>query len=172
MSKALKRGGVLYISDGNNKLNILQRHRRRKVWEEAEYRYRLLRKKMIKDILPAVNAQTLNLLTKETAGMYGDEISRAVDQYVKEGKITNKPVFKFREPTTGYYPEREFNPFALKKTLQKFGFTAKILPPYFVAENPSSIKRGIKKFLAQTVRMFHPLSLLVSTKFEILAEKL
>jgi len=30
MNKALKRGSVFYISDGNNKLNILQRHKRRK----------------------------------------------------------------------------------------------------------------------------------------------
>ena len=172
MNKALKRGGVLYISDGNNKLNIFQRRRRRKVWEKAEYRYKSLRKKMIKEMLPIVDAETLNLLTQETAGMYGNEISRAVNQYVKEGKITNKPVFKFREPTTGYYPEREFNPFALKKALQKFGFTAKILRPYFVAEHPSLIKMGIKKFLAQTVRLFHPLSLLISTKFEILAKQL
>ena len=172
MKKALKKRGVFYISDCNNRLNIVQRQKRRKVWEEVEYKYRSLRKKMIREMFPAVDAETLNSLTKETAGMYRSEISRAVDQHVKEGKITNKPIFKFREPITGYHPEREFNPFALKNTLQKFGFTAKILRPYFVAEHPSLIKRGIKKFLAQTVRSFHPLSLLVSTKFEILAEKL
>lgn len=171
MNKALKRRGVFYISDGNNGLNILQRHKRHKVWEEAEYRYKSLRKKMIREIFPAADAETLNLLAEETAGMYGNEISRAVDRYLKEGKTICKPRFKFREPITGTYPEFEFNPFALKKTLRKFGFKAKMLRPYFVAEHPSSIKRGVKKLLAQTVRWFHPLSLLTSTKFEILAEK-
>jgi len=172
MNKALKSGGLLYISDGNNKLNVLMRHERRKCWENAECRYRLERRKMIREMFPVLDAETLDLLAEETAGMYGSEISKAVNQYLKEGKITDKPTFKFREPATGYYPERDFNPFALEKTITKFGFKAKILRPYFVAEHPSSAKRVIKKLLAQTVRLLHPLSILASTKFEILAEKM
>ncbi len=172
MNKALKSSGLLYISDGNNKLNVLMRHKRRQRWENAEFRYRSERKKMIRKMFPALDAKTLDLLAEETAGMYGGEIFRAVNQYLKEGRIIDKPTFKFREPTTGYYPEREFNPFALKKNITKFGFKAKILRPYFVAEHPSPAKRVIKKLLAQTVRLLHPISILASTKFEILAEKL
>lgn len=171
MNKALKRRGVFYISDNNNKLNILQRHERRKVWEEAECKYNLLRKKMIRQKFPTINDEALDLLVGKTRGMYGDQIFMAVREYMCKRKIPQEPTFKYRHPETGITAEFEYNPFILRKILHKFGFKAKILRPYFVADHPSLIERSIKKFLAQTVRFFHPLSLLASTKFEILAEK-
>jgi 2-polyprenyl-3-methyl-5-hydroxy-6-metoxy-1,4-benzoquinol methylase len=172
VNRALKKRGVLYINDGNNKLDVLHRQERREIWKRKENRYRLQREKMIKEILPSVRAKNLDLLVDETAGLYGEEIHRAIDCYLEEGNIANKPIFKFRDPITGTYPEYEFNPFALKKTLGKYGFKAKILRPYLGRGHSSSIKRSAKKFVVQALRLFHPLSLFACPGFEILAEKL
>jgi len=168
MNKALKRGGFLYISDWNNGLNILQRHKRRIIWERAEYKYKSLRKKIIKEMLTSKQDELTDLLAEKTAGMYGDEIPRAIGEYLREGKITNKAVSKSRDPVSGIYLERELNPFALRKALHKLGFRAKILHPYFFALEGRSL---FVMFLAKGIRMFHPLSLFVSPRFEILAEK-
>ena len=97
--------------------------------------------------------------------------------YLGEGRVLNKPKFKFRNPKTGGYPEFEFNPFKLKKRLWKVGFSAKLIKPYFyLGYPPFSAKSG--HFVNSTgwvpvrvIRAFHPLSMLVTPHFKIVAGK-
>jgi len=107
------------------------------------------------------------ILAEKTAGMYGDEIPQAVNEYLRTGKITKKVIFKSKDPITGFYLEREFNPYDLMKKLHQIGFKAKILRPYFVFENNSPLVM----FLAHCAKIFHPFSLFAIPKFEILAQK-
>ena len=60
--------------------------------------------------------------------MSGEEIFKAVEDFEKNGKIANKPVFPYRNPITGEYPEKEINPFSLKKLLERVGFVASFIP--------------------------------------------
>ena len=167
MYKALKRGGLLYIHDNNNKFSIHGRYKRRVIWKNAENKYKLLRENIIRKMFNLKQDELINLLAEKTAGMYGDEIPQAVCDYLKEGKITKKVISKSRDPISGFYLEREFNPYDLRKKLFNIGFRTKILHPYFVVENSSLAVR----FVSQAIKIFHPFSLFASPKFEILAKK-
>jgi len=190
MSRVLSRNGILFISDGNNALNILQRFGRRKFWRRAEYGpvdktslrgtdkplpWLVLRREMIKERFPHLDSKTLDLLARETTGLYGDQIFRAVEEYLREGAVLNKPAFKFRHPESGEYPEFEFNPYILGGKLKKSGFSAAVVRPYF-SGYPILPKRGnlinlVTWITARLIRGFHPLSLLVAPHFEIIARK-
>jgi len=121
---------------------------------------------MIRERYPEIDPDTLNYLAKETAGMAGNEIFRATEEYLREGKIKRKPLFKFRNPETGEYEEFEFNPFQLTRTIERFGFRGRIIKPHF----PRA--KGIpRRAVAKIVTMLYPLSLPVLPEFTILAQK-
>lgn len=183
LTRVLRRDGTLYIYDANNALNIFGRRQRRKFWRSREYGpvpetsfrgtdkplpWLELRRQMIQEGYPELDTKTVERLARETAGLYGDQISRAVGEQLREGRILNKPAFKFRDPVTGEYNEFEFNPYILKRRLEKDGFYVKLMKPYF----PRSPQRGFLKELAiYGLRAFHPLSLIISPHFEIVARK-
>jgi len=78
MYKTLKRGGLFYIHDNNNEFSFYKRYQRRMIWKNAENRYRLQRKKIIKKMFNSKKDKLINLLAEKTAGLYGDEIPQAV----------------------------------------------------------------------------------------------
>ena len=183
MNRVLRKGGILFISDGNNALNIFERLEVRKFWRsrecgpvpEASLRgtdkplpWLLIRREMIQSSYPHLDEKTLNLLASKTAGMYGNQILEAVEEYSRAGRIINKPAFKFRDPVTGEYNEYEFNPYALKRKLEKVGFSAEVAKPCF----SKSRQRGFLKNLAiYGLRASHPLSLVITPFFNIVARK-
>lgn len=186
MRRVLRPGGVLYISDGNNSLDILGRRRRRAFWHGREHGpidsasirgteealpWRLVRKKMIQRAHPEMAGESLDLLAKETAGLYGEEIDRAVRVYISEGKIPAQPDFPFRDPVTGEYNEFEFNPYRLKRKLEKSGFSARVVRPYFARSPGISPGAVLRNLAVWAIRFFYPLSLPVAPKFTILAIK-
>ena len=192
MSRVLTRGGILYISEGHISLNLFERLKSRRLWRRVEYGpvnetslrgtdkplpYLFQRREIIKEKFPYLGSKTLDLLAKETAGLYGSQIIMAVEEYLREGKVLNKPKFKFRNPETGEYPEFEFNPFKLKKRLEEVGFSAKLIKPYFyLGYPPFSAKRGhllnsVGWVGVRVIRAFHPLSILIAPRFEIVARK-
>ena len=168
MYKALAKGGFLFIRDNNNSLSLFQKKINREIWRKAECEYKSLRKKAIKRILKTNQEDLANLLAEKTAGLYGDEIAQAVNQYLRYGKTTLPVAFKCRDPISGIYLERDFNPFLLGKILRKFGFQTKMLRPFLLVNGrvPSIM------FAAQAIKVFHPLSLFVSPIFEILCQKI
>jgi len=186
VNKALRKGGIFYISDGNNGLSILQRYQRRKIWRKAEsgpvegsrleLPYSEMRKRMIREKWPQIDENIMVVLVEETAGMWGWNIFKAVEEYLEKGRIAQKPSFKFRNPATGEYPEYEFNPYKLKKKLQRFGFKAKIMRPVFSClalgvVRPSFLKTFPLNVGARLIILFHPISLAITPNFTIMAEK-
>lgn len=167
-NKALRRGGFLYIRDCNNALNILQRQKNRNIWKRAENRYKPLRRNIITAMLPDKGDALIDLLAEKTAGMYGDEISQFVSEYLRQEQTTFRTNSTARDPISGIYLEREFNPIVLAKKLHSFGFRSKTLRPFLLIDGRSPFVI----FLAQVIRLFHPLSLFASPTFEILAEKM
>ena len=189
--RVLTEGGILYIREGHISLNLFQHHKTRKTWRQAEYGpvdeeglrgtekrlpYLFLRKEMIRAKFPYLDSKTLDSLAKETAGLYGNQIAAAVEEYLREGRVLNKPRFGYRNPETGEYPEFEFNPFRLKGRLQEAGFSTKLIRPYFYSGYPSSAGRGLIRNLAawarvRVIRGLHPLSIFIAPYFEIVARK-
>jgi 2-polyprenyl-3-methyl-5-hydroxy-6-metoxy-1,4-benzoquinol methylase len=186
MTRVLHPGGTLYIRDSNNSLDIRGRYRRRELWgsleqgsgdngalqpEEQPLPWCLIRRRKIRTRFPHLDTKTLDLLTRETAGLYGDYIATAVEGYLRTGHVPNKPDFKFRDPETGAVTEFEFNPYGLKKKLEKSGYSAKILRPYYPRRPLLSGRELLNNLVIYGVRMFHPLSIAIAPRFEILARK-
>ncbi len=183
MSRVLRSGGIFFISDGNNTFDITGRYRRREFWRKREFGpvdeasirgtekpvpWLLVRREVIQRQYPQIDTEILDLLAKETAGMYGDGIFRAVEEYLKMGKVLNKPAFKYRDPITGEYNELEFNPYALKGKLEKLGFSARLAKPFFTKSPQRSL---LKNLAIYGLRVSHPLSLIVVPTFTIVATK-
>jgi 2-polyprenyl-3-methyl-5-hydroxy-6-metoxy-1,4-benzoquinol methylase len=186
MTRVLHPGGTLYIRDSNNSLDIRGRYQRRKLWgsleqgtgdngvlqpEDQPLPWRLARRRQIQERFPQLDAVTLDLLARETAGLYGDSISAAVEGYLKTGQMPNKPDFKFRDPETGAVTEFEFNPYGLKKKLEKSDYSVKILKPYYPRRPLLSGREFLNNLVIYGVRMLHPLSTAIAPRFEILARK-
>ncbi len=186
INRILRPGGIFYLKDSNNALEIVGRYRRQKFWKGREYGpvdetsirgterpipWLLVRKEIIRRNYPQLSAMTLDLLAKETAGMYGDEIAGAVDGYLRGGKVLNKPAFKFRDPVTGEYNEIDFNPYLLKKKFGKSGFYAELVRPYSPKRPLLSIKGMLINLAIYIIGVFHPLSLTIAPHFEIRARK-
>jgi SAM-dependent methyltransferase len=185
VNRVLRNGGVFFISDGNNALNVIQDFQRRRIWRRAEFgpvgeglelSYREMRWKMIREAYPQLDNALLKVLANETAGYWGVSVTKAVEEYLEKGRIAQKPSFKFRNPVTGEYPEFEFNPYKLRNQLQRLGFSAKILRLSFSTLAvgimcPSFLRRFLLNSGVGFVRLFHPISLVISPQFMIVAEK-
>jgi hypothetical protein len=65
---------------------------------------------------PYLDEKVVRQLAKDTRGMFGKEITHAVEVYMKDGKKPKKPSFQYRNPHTGEYPEFLFNPKKLATT--------------------------------------------------------
>jgi len=100
--RVLKSGGRFLIRDGNNSLFLLGRIKRRSFWRSVEqgpvdpswFRstdiplpYVEIRRKMINEKFPHIDPEKIDLLSKETAGMFGDEISEAVRDFEKKERL-------------------------------------------------------------------------------------
>lgn len=186
MRRVLRPGGIFYISDSNNAWDIVGRYRRRKFWRGQEYGpvdetsirgtekpipWLLVRREMILGKSPQLGAKALDLLAKETAGMYGDEIFRAVEEYLTEGQVLNKPAFKFRDPVTGEYNEFEFVPYLLKRKLERSGFSARIVRPYFPLRPLHSVTDILINLAVCAIAALHPLSTMIAPAIELVAIK-
>jgi hypothetical protein len=100
---------------------------------------------MILDKFPRMDPVKIDFLSRATAGMFGEEIFKAVEDFEKNGKIANEPVFPYRNSITGEYPEKEINPFSLKKLLERVGFEASFIP-HFCSESFTNLEMAVKRF--------------------------
>ncbi len=126
---------------------------------------------MIREKYPTLDPGTLEILSKKTAGFYGEELFTVVEEYLKKGYITKKSDYKYRDPISGACPERLTNPFEMKKRLNKIGFRAKILRPRFFPIFPSKLKTFLVNAGTKAITVTHPVSLAASPKYEIIAKK-
>jgi SAM-dependent methyltransferase len=170
--RVLKPGGYFLIRDGNNSLFLLGKIRRWRFWRRIEqgpvdpswFRstdiplpYFEVRRKMILDKFPQMDLKKLNLLSKKTAGMFGNEIFEAIREFEEVGEVSKRPKFRYRNPMTGEFPERELNPFDLKMMLTKRGFKVSFIP-YFYSESFRDKELMIKRFyylMGKYISNFH-----------------
>jgi ubiquinone/menaquinone biosynthesis C-methylase UbiE len=170
--RLLKSGGRLLIRDGNNGLFFLGRIKRRRFWRKIEWGpvdpsvfrstdiplpFVEVRKKMILERFPQMDAEKIKNLSQRTAGFFGNEIFEAVKEFERIGGIANRPKFRYRNPMTGEFPEREINPFSLKMMLIKKGFKVSFVP-YFYSESFSDFEMIIKRFfylMGRCLPIFH-----------------
>ena len=118
-----------------------------------------------------MDSNKLDYLVDKTIGMWGEELYRAVEDFLNKGILTKTPKFKYRNPKTGDYAEVEFNPYYLKNVLNKLGFKAYIIAPFY-SYTYSGLKGTFLNAISKTISLFHPLSLLVAPTFEIVANKI
>jgi SAM-dependent methyltransferase len=142
----LRTGGILYIKDSNNDMFPLSRLRSRRGWERSEHGpvpenmarcgrevdrrcFFEARIEIIHKLYPSLDDKTLKLMARKTQGMYGEQIAKAAEEFMKTGKVCQKASFLYRNPYTGEFPELGLNPFKLTKDLQGRGFECKFVPP-------------------------------------------
>jgi len=172
--RVLTRRGLLYINDGNNALNPMMRRTNKQIWNDSEKVWVGIRKRMISDWFPSLDSRTIDFLATETAGMYGEQIKVAVDEWNKTGVIRNKPSFKYRSPTDGYFAEFLFNPYKLCKEITSYGFNTTVSP--FKHPSISKRKLGLNKRLKRLTKGIifafpPPISYITASAFEIIAIK-
>ncbi len=146
--RVLKLGGCLIIRDGNNGLFLPGRITRRRFWKKIEkgpvapssFRstdiplpFIEVRQKMILERFPQLDRRKIRMLAEVTAGMFGEEIFEAVEEFERLGQISAHPEWHYRNPVTGEFPEREINPLDLKRLMQEIGFEVSLIP-YFYSE--------------------------------------
>ena len=189
-NRVLKKGGKLYIAMDNNSLDVRGRIFRRRFWRMVEFgpvdtdllpcSFFKMRKGIIKQNHPLMKEEDLIFLAKETQGMWGEQILKAVEEFLRKGEITQKPLFKYRDPRSGQLPEAELSPFKLIKLLKDFGFETKIIPPFscyfypfknFTLRSKKDISPIMKIYLKKIAKLCYPVSLLASPAVEIIATK-
>jgi hypothetical protein len=93
--------------------------------------YAAMREEIIKAAFPQIAAHTLRTLVDATAGQTQPEILASVDRYSRDGSLPRRPKNAWcRNPLTGEYCERQFDPFELKLQLRGIGFRVRLLQTF------------------------------------------
>jgi ubiquinone/menaquinone biosynthesis C-methylase UbiE len=183
--RVLKIGGRFLLRDGNNSLFLLGRIKRRRFWRRIEqgpvdpswFRstdiplpYFEVRKEMIHKKFPKMDLERVNSLSRATSGMFGDEIYEAIHEFERGGAISERPKFRYRNPMTGEFPEKELNPFALKSMLEETGFEVSFIP-HFYSTSISDIEMTMKRLFYWVEKYFPVVHLFLTPGFGLLGTK-
>lgn len=75
------------------------------------------------------------------------------------------------DPVSGQFAERQINPLALMKRLGSVGFKGKLVKPFVEPQGAINLLYFFKKVAGETIRLCHPILIVASPRFEILAVK-
>jgi SAM-dependent methyltransferase len=136
--RVLRPGGVLVVSDGNNRLNPLIRRHTRRVWASHEvdpqteevdgdspWLFVAKRERIVAKTDPTLAPDVVHELALRTSGMIRSQIEEAVRAYSERGVL---PDSRYRPGTLTVHPEQEmvmerlFNPFELGREIAAQGF--------------------------------------------------
>ena len=136
VARILKPGGELVISDGNNwshlktRLDLLEWCTK---WENGqskefgENNYNSIRKDMILEQYPDIDAADLDYLAKNTSGLFGDRLMEQVERYLAGDVFIERPhrpgVYP-THPRFGVVMERAFDPRQVLISLETYGVDA------------------------------------------------
>ncbi len=183
--RVLKPGGKFFIEDGNNLLYFpgrrsQEKHRRQ--WEEgpvdlqsvrgtdSPFSYREVRKKIIRVQYPNISEKMLDFLSRKTRGLYGEKIILVTDELLQTRHTHYHTMFPYRNPITGEYQERSFNPIKLCSYIKNHGFQVQILPPAF-SYNFTRIRKFFKKTYLSVFNRFPEISFFAFPYFRLLCTK-
>jgi len=144
----LKPRGFLIVANDNNCL--MRRHlvRIEEMWEKRDASwefieelkqerpqenkdikpYAAMREEIIRDTVSDLGDDAVRTLVYATAGQDRDEIVRSVQRHRVDGSLPERPDYSWcRNPITGEYCERQFDPFELKEMLRQTGFRVRLL---------------------------------------------
>jgi SAM-dependent methyltransferase len=157
--RALRPGGKLLISDGNNGLNPWTRYKTRAVWAlherdvtTADHPWAFVpkRERIIRDRHPTLAPEIAHRLALNTSGMVRAEIEQAADRYVHERIEPDRP---YRRGTLSVHPEHEmvmerlFNPYLLARELREHGFETRVRG-HWAGASGRPILRALTRLLA------------------------
>jgi len=177
ISRVLKPGGKLLLTDENNSLSYPGRSERRKIWDLVEHGpipeefwlkrcFKDERKVMIGEVRPDLTKETIDDLAEKSIGMWGDELVNAVKEWSDGSEFVNMSDFSYRNPRSGEYIEYPFNPFELAKDLEKYKFKSSVIRPMYQTGNP------LKKLIGSVISGTHPMSIILQSSFYLLAVKI
>ncbi len=144
----LKPGGVFVVANDNNRLT--RKHldeieamwqRRDSSWEfvtelkaerPEENRnikpYAVMREEIIRRVQNELDDGAVEALVHATAGQVEHEIVDSVRAYLADGSLPTRPASSWcRNPITGEFCERQFDPLELKHLLRSLGFRVRLL---------------------------------------------
>jgi SAM-dependent methyltransferase len=152
ISRILRIGGILFISDGNNIANQKRRRKLFDLWDKWENGpdgvkadkdvvnkcYLTRRKEIILSRYPELDDERVNLLALNTSGLWGDLFLRVIDEFVSSGNLIRRTYRRGICPTnpsnTGVVIERGFYPLQVSLSLRNYGIEAHQLPPKLFTE--------------------------------------
>ena len=182
--RVLRPGGTLVIVDGNNSRHAATVRVTREIWNVFEngpateniHGHRVdksfvdMRREMIAEAFPALSMEELDKLSRQTFGLWGDEVLSAARAYVETGALPDASWDGMTcplDPINGYFIEYLFDPIELGHTLRKMGFDP-IVRAYFGGARGGLVHRA-NEWL--TSPAFTPLALRFTPSFRILARK-
>lgn len=173
ISRTLRTGGALFISDGNNIANGKCRRKLLNFWDKWENGpdgvrtdrdvvnkcYLTRRKEIIFKRHPELDEEKVNLLAVNTSGLWGDQFVRVVDEFVRSGNLIQRNYRRGICPTnpsnTGVVIERGFHPFQVELLLRNYGLEAHQLPPKLFSEG-KNLKVKLKALCVLIVNILLP----------------
>jgi len=184
-ARVLRPGGALIISDANNGANWLLARRTRRIWNAFEngpptdncyghvvrQPFVQKRREIIAEAFPDLSEEELDFLSRGTSGLWKPEIIAAVQRYVETGE---RPQHFYRrgtcplDPTIGHYSEFLFQPLALRRRIESYGFQARVIS-YFGGARGGIVEK-LNRILSW--QPLTPLSIHFARVFIIVARRL
>jgi len=142
MSRVVKPGGIIYISDGNNECSPYRRKINREIWDRFENgpptaagetvhthsvkkAYVDARREIAERTVPGLSPMAYLAIAKNTFCFTTQEVEKATRKYATDGALPNAPYRKnvcAIDPVTCMYIEKMFNPFELCGMFREMDF--------------------------------------------------
>jgi SAM-dependent methyltransferase len=146
-ARILSRGGLLFISDGNNAANPMVQRVLPELYAKWENgpdgaptdrdvvttSFVNRRKAMIRERYPGLQGDEVDFVAENTSGLFGTAFLRTVDDYVRTKALIRRP-YRYGDcpvspEASGIVMERGFHPAQLELALAEYGFAARQLKP-------------------------------------------
>ncbi|MBZ5523436.1 MAG: class I SAM-dependent methyltransferase [Acidobacteriia bacterium] len=180
MSRVVKPGGIIYISDGNNERSAYRRKINREIWDRFENgpptasgetvhthsvkkAYVDARREIAERTVAGLSASAYEDIARNTFCFTSQEVEEATRNYAANGVLPSAPYRKgicAIDPVTNMYIEKMFDPFELCSIFREMGFVIDII----------STRRKLP--MQKLWDAFPRLTMLISNGFVISARKL
>lgn len=176
--RVLRQGGKLLVVDGNNGLNPSTRRYCKRIWalherdivdQDDPWLFVTKRQRIIHESFPNLDASQTHALALRTAGMVREQIEKAVQTYLDNGKL---PQSIYKHGQLSVHPEHEmvmerlFNPFSLAREIRSHGFETR-LQGYWGGASGRPVVRSANRLLAA----MSPVAMPTAPSFRIVATK-
>ena len=93
--------------------------------------YAVMREEIVRREFPGLSGEAVQKLVSATAGQVESQIVQSGHRFCKDGTVPQRPRHSWcRNPLTGEYCERQFDPFDVKERLRRAGFRARLLQDF------------------------------------------